>query len=383
MGDVQAIPGGQDPPSGDVGADSFEERFFIASQWSLMWWKFRRHRLAIVSSAVLLVLYVLAGFCEFIAPYDLTERHRRYVYTPPQRIRLFHDGRITRPFVYGLERSVDPETLRKSYSENRSEVYPLRFLIRGHEYRFWDLFPTDVHLFGVDSGGTAFLLGTDRLGRDMLSRIVYGSRISLSIGLIGVTLSLLLGVILGGVSGYYGGTTDNLIQRFIEMLRSFPTIPLWMALSAALPAQWPPLRIYFGITVILSLVGWTGLARVVRGKLLALREEDYAMAARVAGASEGRIIAGHLIPAFMSHIIVTVTLAIPGMILAETALSFLGLGLRPPVTSWGVLLQEAQNVRTVALHPWLLLPVLFVIVTVLAFNFIGDGLRDAADPYAR
>ena len=383
MGDVQAIPGGQDPPSGDVGADSFEERFFIASQWSLMWWKFRRHRLAIVSGAALLVLYILAGFCEFIAPYDLTERHRRYVYTPPQRIRLFHDGRITRPFVYGLERSVDPETLRKSYSENRSAVFPLRFFTRGHEYRFWDLFPTDVHLFGVDEGGTAFLLGTDRLGRDMLSRIAYGSRISLSIGLIGVTLSLLLGVILGGVSGYYGGTTDNLIQRFIEMLRSFPTIPLWMALSAALPAQWPPLRIYFGITVILSLVGWTGLARVVRGKLLALREEDYAMAARVAGASEGRIIAGHLIPAFMSHIIVTVTLAIPGMILAETALSFLGLGLRPPVTSWGVLLQEAQNVRTVALHPWLLLPVLFVIVTVLAFNFIGDGLRDAADPYTR
>ncbi len=383
MGDVQAIPGGQDPPSGTAGADSLDERFFIASQWSLMWWKFRRHRLAIVSGAVLLVLYVLAGFCEFIAPYDLTERHRRYVYTPPQRIRLFHDGRITRPFVYGLERSVDPETLRKSYSENRSAVFPLRFFTRGHEYRFWDLFPTDVHLFGVDEGGTAFLLGTDRLGRDMLSRIVYGSRISLSIGLIGVTLSLLLGVILGGVSGYYGGTTDNLIQRFIEMLRSFPTIPLWMALSAALPAQWPPLRIYFGITVILSLVGWTGLARVVRGKLLALREEDYAMAARVAGASEGRIIAGHLIPAFMSHIIVTVTLAIPGMILAETALSFLGLGLRPPVTSWGVLLQEAQNVRTVALHPWLLLPVLFVIVTVLAFNFIGDGLRDAADPYAR
>ncbi len=383
MGDVQAIPGGQDPPSGTAGADSFDERFFIASQWSLMWWKFKRHRLAIVSGAVLLVLYVLAGFCEFIAPYDLTERHRRYVYTPPQRIRLFHDGRIMRPFVYGLERSVDAETLRKSYSENRSAVFPLRFLTRGHEYRFWDLFPTDVHLFGVDEGGTAFLLGTDRLGRDMLSRIVYGSRISLSIGLIGVTLSLLLGVILGGVSGYYGGTTDNLIQRFIEMLRSFPTIPLWMALSAALPAQWPPLRIYFGITVILSLVGWTGLARVVRGKLLALREEDYAMAARVAGATEARIIAGHLIPAFMSHIIVTVTLAIPGMILAETALSFLGLGLRPPVTSWGVLLQEAQNVRTVALHPWLLLPVLFVIVTVLAFNFIGDGLRDAADPYAR
>ncbi len=383
MGDAHAIPRRHDLPSGDVRPDSPEERFFIASQWSLMWWKFRRHRLAIVSGAVLLALYILAGFCEFIAPYDLSERHRKYVYTPPQRIRLFHDGRITRPFVYGLERSVDPETLRKTYSEDRSEVFPIGLFVRGHRYRFWDLFSSDVHLFGVDEGGTAFLLGTDRLGRDMLSRIVYGARISLSIGLIGVSLSLLLGVILGGASGYYGGMTDNVIQRFIELLRSFPTIPLWMALSAALPAQWPPLRIYFGITVILSLVGWTGLARVVRGKLLALREEDYAMAARVAGASEQRIIARHLLPAFMSHIIVTVTLAIPGMILAETALSFLGLGLRPPVTSWGVLLQEAQNVRTVALHPWLLLPVLFVIVTVLAFNFMGDGLRDAADPYAR
>ena len=383
MGDAQAIPRRHDLPSGDVRPDSPEERFFIASQWSLMWWKFRRHRLAIVSGAVLLALYILAGFCEFIAPYDLSERHRKYVYTPPQRIRLFHDGRITRPFVYGLERSVDPETLRKTYSEDRTEVFPIGLFVRGHQYRFWDLFSSDVHLFGVDEGGTAFLLGTDRLGRDMLSRIVYGARISLSIGLIGVSLSLLLGVILGGVSGYYGGMTDNVIQRFIELLRSFPTIPLWMALSAALPAQWPPLRIYFGITVILSLVGWTGLARVVRGKLLALREEDYAMAARVAGASEQRIIARHLLPAFMSHIIVTVTLAIPGMILAETALSFLGLGLRPPVTSWGVLLQEAQNVRTVALHPWLLLPVLFVIVTVLAFNFMGDGLRDAADPYAK
>ena len=383
MDDAQAIPRRHDLPSGDVRPDSPEERFFIASQWSLMWWKFRRHRLAIVSGAVLLALYILAAFCEFIAPYDLSERHRKYVYTPPQRIRMFHDGRITRPFVYGLERTVDPETLRKTYSEDRTEVFPIGLFVRGHQYRFWDLFSSDVHLFGVDEGGTAFLLGTDRLGRDMLSRIVYGARISLSIGLIGVSLSLLLGVILGGVSGYYGGMTDNVIQRFIELLRSFPTIPLWMALSAALPAQWPPLRIYFGITVILSLVGWTGLARVVRGKLLALREEDYAMAARVAGASEVRIIARHLLPAFMSHIIVTVTLAIPGMILAETALSFLGLGLRPPVTSWGVLLQEAQNVRTVALHPWLLLPVLFVIVTVLAFNFMGDGLRDAADPYAK
>ena len=286
--------------------------------------------------------------------------------------------------MYGLEREVDLETLRKIYHEDTSQIFPLKLFVRGNPYQFWNLFETDLHLFGIgNEDGTAFLLGTDRLGRDVLSRVIYGARISLSIGLVGVFLALVLGMALGGASGYYGGSTDNIIQRLIELLRSFPTIPLWMALSAALPPEWPPLRIYFGITVILSLIGWTGLARVVRGKLLSLREEDFATAARLAGASETRVIGRHLLPGFMSHIIVTITLAIPGMILAETALSFLGLGLRPPVTSWGVLLQEAQNVRTVALHPWLMLPVLFVIVAVLAFNFVGDGLRDAADPYSR
>ena len=359
------------------------EQFFIASQWNLMWWKFKQHKLAVFSGFVILLLYLIAALAEFIAPHDLHERYIKFVFASPQKIHWVHAGRLQRPFVYGLDREVDVETLRKIYTENTNEIYPLKLFVHGATYQFWGLVESDLHLFGVDEGGTVFLLGTDRMGRDVLSRIIYGARISLSIGLVGVFLALLLGVVLGGASGYYGGTTDNLIQRAIELLRSFPTIPLWMALSAALPAEWPPLRIYFGITVILSLVGWTGLARVVRGKLLSLREEDFAMAARLAGASETRVIGRHLLPAFMSHIIVSITLAIPGMILAETALSFLGLGLRPPVTSWGVLLQEAQNVRTVALHPWLMLPVLFVIVAVLAFNFVGDGLRDAADPYSR
>jgi len=360
------------------------EKFFIASQWNLMWWKFKKHKVAVFCSFVILFLYLIAAFCEFVAPYDLHERHVKFVFTPPQKIRFVHEGRLQRPFVYGLDREVDLETLRKIYTENTSQIFPLKLFVRGDPYEFWNLFETDLHLFGIgNEDGTAFLLGTDRLGRDVLSRVIYGARISLSIGLVGVFLALVLGMALGGASGYYGGSADNIIQRIIELLRSFPTIPLWMALSAALPPEWPPLRIYFGITVILSLIGWTGLARVVRGKLLSLREEDFATAARLAGASEARVIGRHLLPGFMSHIIVTITLAIPGMILAETALSFLGLGLRPPVTSWGVLLQEAQNVRTVALHPWLMLPVLFVIVAVLAFNFVGDGLRDAADPYSR
>lgn len=359
-----------------------DDRYYMASQWRLMGRKFRKHKLARVSMVVLGILYFIAIFCEFLAPYDLTSYNGNYVFAPPQRVRFWTDeGFPLRPYVYKLTSSVDPATFRRIYEEDTSQKYYLRLFARGVPYRFWGLFETDVHLFGVEEGGVIFLLGTDSLGRDLLSRIIYGSRISLSIGLLGVLLSIFLGVLLGGLSGFYGGWVDNLIQRLIEILRSFPTVPLWMALAAAIPPNIPPVRVYFGITVILSLIGWTGVARTVRGKFIALREDDYVMAAKIAGCRNGRIIRTHLVPGFMSHLLVSLTLAIPGMILSETTLSFLGLGLRSPVTSWGVLLREAQNIYSVVSHPWLMLPVLFVIVTVLAFNFLGDGLRDAADPY--
>jgi peptide/nickel transport system permease protein len=359
-----------------------DEQYYLASQWQLMRRKFRKHRIARLSIVVLGILYFIAIFCEFLAPYDLTGYNADYVYCPPQRIH-FHDdaGFSLRPFVYELTSTRNPETFRKEYTENREQRYYLKLFARGIPYRFWGLFETDIHLFGVEEGGVLFLVGTDSMGRDLLSRIFYGARISLSIGLMGVLLSMVLGVILGGLSGFYGGAIDNLIQRMIEILRSFPTVPLWMALAAALPPHMPPVRVYFGITLILSLIGWTGVARTVRGKFMALREEDYVMAAKISGCRNGRIIRTHLVPGFLSHLIVSLTLAIPGMILSETTLSFLGLGLRSPVTSWGVLLKEAQNIHSIITHPWLMLPIVFVIVTVLAFNFLGDGLRDAADPY--
>jgi len=359
-----------------------EEKVYLASQWQLIWWRFRRHKLAIVSSIILMIIYLLAIFCEFFAPYDPNKYDIRYTYAPPQRVHIFRDGKLVRPFVYGYKIELDPQTLRRIYDPDPTQVYPIYFFVKGDTYKFWGKWERDSHFIGVKEG-TLFLLGTDRMGRDMFSRILYGTRISTSIGLIGVALSFILGLIIGGFSGYYGGLFDNFIQRAIEFIRSIPTIPLWMALSAALPPHWPPIRIYFGITIILSLIGWTGLARVVRSRFLSLREEDFVMAARLVGASEWRIIMRHMVPSFMSYIIANVTLSIPGMILGETSLSFLGLGLRPPTISWGVLLQEAQNVRTVALSPWLFLPGVFVIVTVLCFNFLGDGLRDAADPYAR
>ncbi len=370
--------------AGPAGVEAPAAEVYTASQWQLMWWKFRKHKLAVAAGVVVLFLYAIAAFCEFLAPYSLEHRDVPRAYAPPQRLRLVaDDGVHLWPFVYRLESQRHPASLRKVYVEDRSTCYPIRLFVRGTPYEFWGLFETDLHLFGVGEGGTCFLLGTDGLGRDMLSCILYGARISLTIGLIGVSMSFVLGLIIGGISGYVGGWVDNLIQRLIEILRSFPSIPLWMALSAALPATWSPLQIYLGITLVLSFIGWTGLARQVRGKILSLREEDFATAALLCGASRWRILWRHLLPSFMSHIIVSITLAVPGMILGETALSFLGLGLRPPITSWGVLLKEAQNVQAVALHPWLLTPVIFVILTVLSFNFVGDGLRDAADPYAR
>ncbi len=363
-----------------VSRPELQEQYFLASQWQLMWRKLRRHRLALAGATVLALLYLVAIFAEFFAPHDLFQRHNDFINAPPVLVRVFDDGRVRRPFVYPLVQTRNEVTLRREYAADTTRRLPLVLFVRGDRYKLWGIFRTDVHFFGTQ-GGEAFLLGTDRLGRDMLSRVIHGARISLSIGLVGVFISFVLGCILGGISGYYGGTPDLIVQRAIEFIISIPTIPLWMALSAALPANWPALRVYFAITVILALQGWAGLARVVRGKLLELREEDFVMAARIAGQGAGDIIRRHLLPSFMSYLIVNITLAIPGMILGETALSFLGLGLRPPVVSWGVLLKDAQNFRTVAIHPWLLIPGIFVIVTVLMFNFLGDGLRDAADPY--
>jgi peptide/nickel transport system permease protein len=363
------------------------EEVYVAPQWKLTWWKFRKHKMALLSVVVLTILYFAAAFCEFVAPYGPEAFSTRYTSAPPMRVHFFDtSGTFRGPFVYGSKRDRDPETLRPIFTEDTSLIYPIGFFVRGTPYKLWGAFDADIHLFGIGADPDEqlfFVLGADRLGRDMFSRIVYGSRISLSIGLVGVFLSLILGVVLGGISGYYGGVADNIIQRVIEFIRSVPAIPLWMALSAALPPDWPVVRVYFGITVILSLIGWTGLARVVRGRFLALREEDFVLAARLGGASEQRVILRHMVPSFLSHIIAALTLAVPGMILAETGLSFIGLGLRAPAISWGVLLQEAQNLRSVALAPWVMLPAAAVVISILCFNFLGDGMRDAADPYAR
>ncbi|ASY65624.1 Oligopeptide ABC transporter, permease protein (plasmid) [Sinorhizobium sojae CCBAU 05684] len=352
-----------------------------ASQLRLMWWKFKRHRLALASGIFLAVLYGMILVSEFLAPYNLHTRNVDFIYAPPQRIHLFHNGAFVGPFVYGRTMTLDMDTLKRNYAENPADVEPIRFFCRGDSYRFWGLFESNVHLFCPAEGGQLFLLGTDRLGRDVLSRIIYGARISLTIGLLGITVSFVLGIIIGGLAGYHGGVFDLLVQRLIEVLQSIPSIPLWLALAAIMPATWSPILIYLGITVILGLLDWTGLARAVRSKLLALREEDYVLAAQLMGARSGRIIGRHLVPGFMSHLIATATISIPGMILGETALSFLGLGLRPPITSWGILLTEAKSVSVIAFYPWLLLPTIPVILVILAFNFLGDGLRDAADPY--
>ena len=358
-----------------------QEKFYMASQWKMMWWRLRKHRLAVWSGAILFALYASILVSECIAPYGLQTRNADFIFAPPQEVQFFHEGEFIGPFVYSLDYKLNMEILRREYTDNKNVVQPLRFFCRGDVYEVWSRFEADFHLVCAAKGGTFFFLGTDRLGRDIWSRMIYGTRISLTVGLVGIILSFILGISIGGVAGYFGGWVDNLAQRAIEILRSIPELPLWMGLSAALPVNWSPIAVFFGLTLILGLVDWPGLARAVRSKLLALREEDYCTAAVLMGARPRRITYRHLLPNFMSHLIASATLSIPSMILAETALSFLGLGLRPPITSWGVLLVEAQNMEAVELYPWLLLPAIPVIITVLAFNFFGDGLRAAADPY--
>lgn len=373
----------------DVGDDEpklSESRIVVASQWQLMWWRFRKHRVAVVCTVIVALFYFEALFCEFFAPAVPGTIHGSYKYVPPMGISFINqNGQLTwHPGVYGLISHEDKKTFQFIYTPNPKVWHPIYFFTPGPPYKLWGLIPSDIHFFGLGpSAGDApfYLLGSDRLGHDFLTRLLYGARVSLSIGLVGVTFSLFFGIILGGISGYYGGTVDQIIQRTIEFIRSLPSIPLWMALSAAFPPQWPPQQVYFAITLILSLIGWTTLARVVRGRFLSLREEDFVLAARLSGSSQMRIIWRHMVPSFLSHIIAVITLSIPSMILSETALSFLGLGLRSPVVSWGVLLEDAQNVQTISAYPWLLLPAVAVVIVVLSFNFMGDGLRDAADPY--
>lgn len=369
-----------------VAAAPKEQRIFVASQWQLMWWRFRKHRLAVASGVVVAGFYLVVLGADFLAYADPDASEAQRSLMPPQRLFLFDGWRLS-PHVYAVRGARDPLTFKRVYRTDPEQKIPVRFFARGFQYHLFGLIPTTRHLLGVDAPRDAsqaiFLLGTDVQGRDLWSRLMYGTRISLTIGLFGVTVSLVLGVVLGGVSGFYGGVADTLIQRTIEILRSIPTIPLWMGLAAALPREWSILQVYFAITIIISLLGWTELARVVRGRFLAMREEDFVVSARLVGCTELRTIFVHMVPSFMSHIIAATTLALPAMIISETALSFLGLGLRPPAISWGVLLQQAQNVQTVAISPWLMLPAVPVIVAVMAFNFLGDGLRDAADPYGR
>ncbi len=364
-----------------------DDRYYYASQWELIRWRFGRHKLAVISLFLLVIIYILAIFADFFSPYTTDTRFDGFQQGAPSKVHWIKpDGGGFGPYIFSTKRVLDKETFKFSFVEDPTKVIPIKFFVHGARYKFWSLYYADLHFFGLDTQDKKqplFLYGADKIGRDIFSRTLYGARISLSIGLIGVFISFVLGVLLGGISGYFGGVVDDIIQRVIDFLLAIPGLPLWMTLAASLPRDWPTLKLYFAITIILSILGWTGLARVVRGKILQLREEDYTLAARGAGASDWRIITRHLLPGFTSHLIVSITFNIPGMILSETSLSFIGLGMMPPAVSWGVLLQDAQNLVAVSQQTWLLIPALWVITTVLLFNFVGDGLRDAADPYNR
>ena len=362
-----------------------EERVYIASQWKLIWWRFLRHRLAVIGTAVVLVLYMVAAFAEFLTIHDPLAQAATSAFIPPQRIHFFQGKKPVMPYVFGLVGERNPVTLGREWVADESQTFTIKYFVRGYDYKLFGLIPTNWHLIGLDTELTPAPLhpfGTDRMGRDQLSRLMIGTRISMSIGLISVMLSIFLGILLGGLSGLRGGITDVIIQRVIEFLRAIPTIPLWLALAAALPRDWSPVKIFFAISLILTVVGWTNLAREVRGRFLAMRDEDFVIAARLYGTGQIRLIFRHMLPSFTSHVIAATSLSIPGIIVAETSLSFLGLGIQAPSISWGVLLAEAQNLTAVAKASWLMLPGLFVLVAILSFNFMGDGLRDAADPYA-
>ena len=368
------------PPVHEEEVDSI----YVAPNWKLVWWRFRKHRLAVISSFVVILIALVALIPGFFSTQDPYESKATELFIPPQQLHFFDEGRI-QLFVYAVVGVRNPETLRMEWETSREEKIYLKLFAQGYTYEVLGLFTTDRHLIGLkdpESGELFHLLGTDRLGRDEWSRLMYGTRTSLSIGLIAVFISTILGIILGGLSGYYGGTTDMIVQRLIELLQSLPAIPIWLALSAAMPRTWSVEQTYLAITVILALIGWTTLAREIRSRFLSLREEDFVIAAKLTGSKEARVVFRHMMPTMYSHIIAAVTLAIPVMIISETFLSFLGLGLRPPAISWGVLLQEAQNLQSIALAPWLLLPGLAVVITVLTMNIMGDGLRDAADPYS-
>lgn len=358
--------------------------FVAKSQGRLIMGRLLRHRLGVIGGIIILFLYMIAALAPFIAPNDFMKHNPNHVLSPPTKIRFKHEGKFQlRPFVYAMNRTRDPITLERIYSEDRSQIHPIYFIVRGDKYKLFG-FETDIHLFGLDKSSQAFLypLGTDRFGRSLFARMLAGSRVSMTVGIFGILVSFSIGIAMGGISGYYGGAVDNVIQRLIELLSSFPRIPLWLALSMILPPQWSSVAIYFGVVTVLSLIGWTGLARVVRGQFLSLRQKEFVTAAQALGVSDWMIIWRHILPNAMSYLIVAATLALPGMILGESAISFLGLGIKEPMTSWGLLLKDAQTFDALMLHPWLLIPGLLIVVAVLAFNFFGDALRDAFDPYA-
>jgi peptide/nickel transport system permease protein len=367
-------------PLGDIEQESAA----VLSVGQLMWMRFRKNKPAVIGGIFLIIMYLVMIFSGFISPYGVSETHQKYPGAAPSKVRFVDvaGGFHIQPFVYGYDRKVDLKTFKPTFSEDTSKFYQIKLFVKGTPYDILGIFKWDIHLFGVDEPGKVFLLGTDTNGRDLFTRILYGSRVSLSVGLVGVLLSLVIGTVLGVAAGFYGGLFDMVLQRLIEVLQSFPQIPLWLALASAVPVNWDPIKVYFGITIVLSVVNWGGLARQVRGKVLSLREATYVTAARYTNCSDWRIITRHLLPNTLSHVLVVATLSIPGMILGETALSFLGLGIRPPMVSWGVLMSDMQSLRVFLTQPWLITPAIFVVSTIIAYNFLGDGIRDAADPFS-